>query len=58
MYVVIAVEQHDQNADSGWKQKKSFFGERIGLEEPSAIGLTNLVERLFVVAVQRCEINI
>jgi hypothetical protein len=55
---VIAVEQHEQNADRGWKQEKTIFGERIGLEEPSAIELTNLVERLFVVAVQRCEINI
>jgi hypothetical protein len=57
-YVVIAVEQDDQNTHSGWKQEKTIFGERIRLEKPSAIEHTNLVEGLFIVAVQRCEINI
>jgi hypothetical protein len=57
-YVVIAVEQHEQNTHSGWKQEKTIFSERIRLEKPSAIELANLVEGLFIVAVQGCEINI
>jgi hypothetical protein len=57
-YVVIAVEQHKQNADSGRKQEKTIFGKCVRLEKPSAIEHTNLVERLFIVAVQWCEINI
>lgn len=57
-YVVIAVEQDEQNADSGRKQEKTIFGKCVRLEKPSAIAHTNLVERLFIVAVQRGEIHI
>jgi hypothetical protein len=57
-YVVIAAEQHEQNADSGRKQEKTIFGKCVRLEKPSAIADTNLVEHLFIVAVQWCEINI
>jgi hypothetical protein len=57
-YVVIAVEQHEQYADSGRKQEKTIFGKCVRLEKPSTIAHTNLVELLFIVAVQRCEINI
>ena len=31
-YVVIAVEQHEQNADSGWKQEKTILGKCVRLE--------------------------
>ena len=55
---MIAVEQHEQNADSGRKQEKAIFGKCVRLEQPSAIAHTNLVERFFTIAVQRCEINI
>jgi hypothetical protein len=57
-YVMVAVEQHEQNANSGRKQEKAIFGKCVRLEKPSAIEYTNLVERLFIVAIQWCEINI
>lgn len=57
-HVVIAAEQHEQNADSGRKQEKTIFGKRVRVEKSSAIAHTNLVERLFIVPVQRCEIDI
>jgi hypothetical protein len=57
-YVVIAIEQHEQNADSGRKQEKTIFGKCVRLEKPSAIAHTNLIERLFIVAVQWCEIDV
>jgi hypothetical protein len=57
-YVVVAVEQHEQNADSGGKQEKTIFGKCVRLEKSSAIEHTNLVERLFIVAVEWGEINI
>lgn len=55
---MVAVEQHEQNANSGRKQEKAIFGKCVRLEKPSAIEYTNLVERLFIVAIQWCEINI
>jgi hypothetical protein len=55
---VIAIEQHQQNADGGRKQEKTIFGKCIRSEKPSAIEHTNLVERLCIVAVQWSEINI
>ncbi len=57
-YVVITVEQHEQNGDSGRKQEKTIFGKCVRLEKPSAIAHTDLIEHLFIVAVQWCEINI
>jgi hypothetical protein len=57
-YVVVAVEQHEQNADSGGKQEKTIFGKCVRLEKSSAIEHANLVERLFIVPVEWGEINI
>jgi len=57
-YIVIAAEQHEQNADGRRKQEKTIFGKCVRLEKPSAIVHTNLIERLFIVAVQWREINV
>ena len=57
-YVMIAVEHHEQNADSGRKQEKTIFGKCVRFEKPSATEHTDLVERLFIIAVEWCEINI
>lgn len=57
-YVVIAAEQHEDNTDCRREQEKTIFSKCVGFEKPSAIKHTNLVERIFIVAVQWCEINI
>lgn len=57
-YVVIAVEQDEQNTDSRREQEKTIFGKCVRLEQSSAIAHTNLVESLFIVAVQWGEIHI
>jgi hypothetical protein len=43
---------------AGKKQEKTISGKCVRLAKPSAIGHTDLVERLFIVAIQRCEISI
>jgi hypothetical protein len=58
MYVMIAVKQNKKNADSGWQQEKAVFGESIRLEKPPAITHTKLVQCLFIIAVQWCEVDI
>jgi len=57
-YVVVAVEQHKQSADSRWKQEETFLGECVGKEKPSTIMHPNLVQCLFIVAVQWRKIDI
>jgi len=57
-HVVVTVEEYEQDADSGWKQEKTVFRERVGIEKPSTIVHTNLVEGLFIIAVKWCEVNI
>ena len=57
-YVVIAVEQHKQSADSRWKQEKTFLGECVGKEKSSTIMRPNLVQRLFIVAIQWRKVDI
>ncbi|KAI9510564.1 hypothetical protein F5148DRAFT_1147485 [Russula earlei] len=42
-YSIVAVEEHEQSSDSGWKQEKRIFGECVRKEEPSAIMHANLV---------------
>lgn len=55
---MIAVEQHEQDADGGWQMEKAIFGECIGMEKPSAVNDANSFESFFVIAVQWREIDI
>ena len=47
-YVVVAIEEHEQNADGGWQEKKPVFRERVGPEEAASSFVlhADLVERV------------
>lgn len=55
---MITIEQHKQNADSRWQQEKAAFSKAIRLEKSSAVKEANIIQCLFVIAVQWCEVDI
>lgn len=55
---MIAAEQHERNTDRRREKENTIFGKCVWFEKPSAIEYANLVKRIFIVAIQWCEINI
>jgi hypothetical protein len=55
---MITIEQHKQDADSRWQQKKAAFSKAIRLEKSSAVKQADIIQGHFIIAVQGCQVDI